>query len=107
MMSGVVTRPPELLAFLESRRPLESPAAVLRRERLHGFRLFDDVSLAVPVKFEEDRRCDGVARFRVAVDGVHLRPVEELHARHRHADLNRGDDRGHGALHRIERAHGG
>ena len=54
----VVPRLPEPLAILQSRRPLEPVPAVLGGERLHRLGLLGDVTLAVAVEFEEQRRRD-------------------------------------------------
>src|SRR5436190_7166923 len=103
----IVPRLPQPLAILEPRRPLEAAAAPLRRQRLHGVHLVRHVTFAVAVEFEEQRRRDGVGRLRIAVDGVDLGFIEQLDARDRHAELNRGDDRFDRALNRIEPADGG
>ena len=89
-----------------SRRVAHSKAACRRaRPRAPArLRLVGDVARAVAVEFEEQRRRDRVSGLRIPVDRVHLRLVEQLDARDRHAELNRGDDGVDRALDRIERA---
>ena len=97
----VVARPPQPLAILEPRRPLESRGRRARpRAPAPSARLIGDVALAVAVKLEEQRRRHRVARLRVPVDRVHLHLVEQLDPRDRNAELDRRDDGVDGALHR-------
>jgi hypothetical protein len=87
----VVTRLPQLLAVFQPRRPLKGVPAPLHRDRFDRGGLFGNISIAVAVELEEERRRGGIRRLRVLVDRVHQDVVEQLDARHRDAELDRGD----------------
>ena len=94
----VVPGSPQLRPILGPGDPREVRAAPFGRERLHRLGVLDDLALRVTVKLEEERRQRLIRRASsVAIDGIHLHFVQQFDARHRHAELDRGDD----GLHRI------
>ena len=96
---GVVPRLPQPGAILGRRRPLEVGAAVLGGNLLHRRRA---ARRRRPRWCRGTRRSSvgfsGVGQLRVAVDRVDLHLVEQLDARHRDAELDRGD---HGLAPRL------
>src|SRR6185437_16462389 len=93
---------PELVALLLGRGPAEVAAAIVTGDLLDDRDLLGDAG-GGPVKLEEQCRRDLVVEFRVLVDRVDLRLVQEFYARHRNAGLDRRDD---GADRRLDRRKG-
>ncbi|CAM2144652.1 hypothetical protein PT2222_160115 [Paraburkholderia tropica] len=101
---GAVTRVPQAAAVFGARGPFEPFAAVLRRQFLHGLRLFGHARFGA-VKLEEQRVLLAQAEVRMLVDCAHRERVDEFHACDRHAHLNRFDHGAHGFGHRGKRAY--
>ena len=96
---ATAARDPRASSPTENPAPPCSAAISCADRRVLGHRC-----LAGAVELEEQRRLHRIRQARVAVHRVDLHLVEQLDARHRDAELDRRDDRPHGAFHRLERA---
>ncbi|SPC14782.1 hypothetical protein CO2235_220015 [Cupriavidus oxalaticus] len=103
---GGMARVPQPAAVLGARGPLEALAAVLGGDLLHGLGLLAHAGLGA-VEFEEQVRGFRQRQVVVPVDGADRQRVDELHARHRHAQLDGLDHGLHRAAHAGEGAHRG
>ncbi len=98
----IVTRLPQRSPGLGGEGARKCQPAVFSGDVAHRFGLLGDVSVAQPVKLEEQGREHRVGHLGELVHRIDLDLVQQLDPRNRDPELDRGDDGTDGLLDRFE-----